>query len=254
METDPFSRLPEGQMITDAGSPLIRLRVPFLTAVIILCLTLAVMADVYYHRDDGVYFLSNYQKTEQFEVAVTETTEEGTVSDVHLSFQPTAFETVLMKYCTRYGIDINLVKAVMMAESQMKHFNAEGEVITSNKGAVGIMQVMPATGEGMGFSNLQDMEENIHAGVKYLSMMMRRFHNNVILATAAYNAGPGAVERYDGIPPYPETRNYVSVVLRYYQNGVNESAPELTSNSGAPIKPLRQFRDEKGNVVLTNIY
>ena len=169
-----------------------------------------------------------------------------------MAFAPTAFESLLVRYSTRYRVDLNLIKAVMMAESGMRHTNDEGGVITSNKGAVGIMQVMPATGAGLGLANLNDLETNIHAGVKYLAQMLRRFDNNVVFAVAAYNAGPGAVAEHHGIPPFPETRNYVAVVMKHLQTG-NFSGGEGAATAPA-ARPLRQFTDRKGNIVLTNIY
>ncbi len=214
----------------------------------------AAAADVYYTLQDGVYVLSNIQRTEQFQPALTEGTAgaAGTAGEAAApgAFQPTAFESLLVKYCARYGVDINLVKAVMLAESAMRHTNDDGSVRTSDQGAMGIMQVMPATGASLGLSNLADLETNIHAGIKYLSLMQKRFAGDVVKTVAAYNAGPGAVEEHGGIPPYPETRNYVQVVLKAYQTGNFTGGADVT-----PVtRPLRQFTDRRGNVVLTNIY
>lgn len=213
----------------------------------------AAMADVYYTYENGVYVLSSVQQTEVFKPAFAAGEGSGLApATAAVTFAPTAFESLLVKYSTRYGVDLNLIKAVMMAESGMRHTNDEGSVIASNKGAVGIMQVMPATGAGLGLANLTDLETNIHAGVKYLAQMLRRFDNNVVFAIAAYNAGPGAVAEHHGIPPFPETRNYVSVVMKHLQAGNFSGSEGGTATPAA--RPLRQFTDRKGNVVLTNIY
>lgn len=233
----------------------LRLRVPALALLIVAFTAIAALADVYYQYQGGVYYLSNVQKTEHFQ-SVSVQTEENAADNTQtpqLAFQPTAFESLLVRYCTQYGVDVNLVKAVMMAESNMQHTTKEGTVITSVKGAMGIMQVMPATGSAMGFNNLADLDQNIHAGVKYLSLQLKRFRNDIVLAAAAYNAGPESVEKHNGIPPYPETRNYVANVLNYYQHGVSAAGPS-GATPATTVRPLHQFTDNKGNVVLTNIY
>lgn len=227
-------------------------RQTLLLALLGVCVTaVAAVADVYYTYENGVYTLSSVQQTEVFKPAFA--AGEGSGPAPAVSFAPTAFESLLVKYSNQYRVDINLIKAVMMAESGMRHTDEDGNVIASNKGAVGIMQVMPATGAGLGLPNLNDLETNIHAGVKYLAQMLRRFDNKVVFAVAAYNAGPGAVAEARGIPNFPETRNYVAVVLKHLQSGNFSGASEAAAAVPA-ARPLRQFTDSKGNVVLTNIY
>jgi soluble lytic murein transglycosylase len=112
--------------------------------------------------------------------------------------------------CLQYGMDYHLVRAVIRAESA---FDSEA---VSPKGAMGLMQLMPGTSRDLGVLNPFDPTQNIDGGVRYLRFLMDRFNNNVVLALAAYNAGPEAVQKHNGIPPYEETRNYVQRVLDFY--------------------------------------
>ena len=121
-------------------------------------------------------------------------------------------ENLIEKYADKNGLDSDFVKAVINQESGFNPY------ATSRCGAMGLMQLMPATAEGLGVTNAYDAEQNIMGGTKYLKGLMDRFDNNKSLALAAYNAGPNAVKKYGGIPPYAETQNYVKKVLSNYDH------------------------------------
>jgi len=110
------------------------------------------------------------------------------------------------------GVPPGLVRAVLMAES------AGDPAAVSTAGAQGLMQLMPGTAAGCGITNPFDPNENVQCGAGYLRSLLDRYHNNVKLAVAAYNAGPGAVDRYHGVPPYAETQAYVLRVLSAYHS------------------------------------
>lgn len=124
---------------------------------------------------------------------------------------PTAYDGMIREAAARYGLDPAILHGLIQQESG---FNPSS---TSSAGAEGLTQLMPGTASSMGVSNPLNPAESIDGGARYLAGLMREFNGNTEEALAAYNAGPGAVHSAGGIPPYPETQEYVTKVLGYAQ-------------------------------------
>jgi soluble lytic murein transglycosylase-like protein len=123
---------------------------------------------------------------------------------------PVPFHGTIERIAREHGVSPALAAAVIKVESGFKPH------VRSRRGARGLMQLLPATARKVGVrGNIYDPERNIRAGVRYLKMMLERYNGDERLALAAYNAGPGAVDRYNNVPPYRETRHYVPLVLQY---------------------------------------
>lgn len=128
------------------------------------------------------------------------------------SLGPSTYDNIIQEAAAQHNLDPALIKAVIKKESS---FNPNAG---SGKGARGLMQLMPATARAMGCQNPTDPRQNIFAGAKYLSQMLRQHNGNVELALAAYNAGPGNVRKHGGIPPFRETQDYVRVITADLQS------------------------------------
>lgn len=127
------------------------------------------------------------------------------------SAPPADIERLVSANANTWGVDPALVKAIIANESG---FDANA---TSKTGAQGLMQLEPGTAAGLGVRDAYDPAQNISGGTRYIRGLLDRFHGDLRLAIAAYNAGPGAVVKYNGVPPYAETQQYVENVLDSYQ-------------------------------------
>jgi len=120
-------------------------------------------------------------------------------------------DRIIRQVAGRHGLDAELVRSIIRAESNFD------PLAVSDKGAGGLMQLMPATASSYRVRDIFDAEENVEAGVRYLKHLMGEFNRNLVLVLAAYNAGPSAVRNHQGIPPFAETREYIRKVLRFYR-------------------------------------
>lgn len=150
---------------------------------------------------------------------------------------PLEVKAMVERLAPQYGLDPRLVLTVMQIESAFR------SNVVSPKAAAGLMQLIPATAERFGVEDVFDPEDNARGGMKYLRWLLSYFRGDVILATAAYNAGEGAVDRHKGVPPYAETQNYVAMIRRLYgeerhaYDPAVASASPLAGGAVAPAKP-----------------
>lgn len=121
-----------------------------------------------------------------------------------------SYSEIINRAAEKYNLPAALLRAVIKAES---NFNP---LACSSAGAMGLMQLMPSTARALGVDNPWDPEENIEGGSRYLRQLLDQYANNLPLALAAYNAGPGQVKKYGGIPPFTETRNYIQRILNLW--------------------------------------
>jgi len=165
-----------------------------------LCLFLPAKgwSDIYRYVDqNGVIHFTDNPTSEKYNLYIREHNGKVSVQDL------------IRHYAGVFRLDEDLIRAVVKVESD---YNPRA---VSTRGARGLMQLMPETARDMRVANPFDPEENIRGGAHYLRLMLDQFKGDIELALAAYNAGPTAVRRYGGIPPYEETRNYVSRVKKY---------------------------------------
>jgi len=130
----------------------------------------------------------------------------------------------------QYGVPPALALAVAQQESGFQQTSASGGTLTSSAGALGVMQLMPATAAGLKVDPT-DQQQNINGGVQLLGQLLTQFNGNVSDALAAYNSGASNVIKYGGVPPFPETQNYVSSILANYQGGGGSSIVQPSSSS-----------------------
>jgi soluble lytic murein transglycosylase-like protein len=154
-------------------------------------------------------YTPDIQATEVQPASTTEAPSEYIPSDVPTSGDR-ELDLIIFRAGERHGVDPRFIHAVIWQESKYK-VRARSHV-----GAQGLMQLMPPTAKRFGCMDAHDPASNIEAGTKYLRWLLKRFNGNVSLALAGYNAGEGAVDKYNGVPPYNETQNYVRIITGRY--------------------------------------
>jgi soluble lytic murein transglycosylase-like protein len=171
-------------------------------------------ADIYKYEDsDGVVHFTDAPTDRRFKIFMRDIQKDKRLRTnfglSRISRNPAEFEQIINSCAAEFGVDNSLVKAVIHAESG---YNPNA---VSSKGATGLMQLMPGTAHDLKVADSFNPSDNIRGGVRYLRFLLDTFKGNVQLALAAYNAGLGKVAKHGGVPPYEETRNYVSKVLNY---------------------------------------
>ncbi len=237
--------------------------VPLIVALIIFA-GVDARADIYrYETDDGVVCFTNAPADKKARVVIKEPqTSPARRSPAASKKQATTspgkgnFQTIAEEKARQHNVDPKLVKAVIKAES---NWNAYA---VSPRGARGLMQLMPSTAYDMGVGNPFDPHENIDGGVRYLKYLLEKFNGNLTLALAAYNAGPGAVERHNAIPSIPETVAYVKRVINHYTGGWSQSMGALDTGKTEkspttivrPVTIIKKVTLEDGTILFTNAY
>jgi hypothetical protein len=169
-------------------------------------------ADIYkYVDEDGVIHLTNMPNGDHFKKIMSE----------NIVDRRSSYNQMIRSASFKYDIEPSLIKALITVES-----NWDSSAV-SKKGAIGLMQIMPATATDMKIINPYDPGQNIEAGTRYLRFMLDRFEGNLALALAAYNAGPTTVEKSGGVPAIAETRNYIKKVLTIHNKRRNNQEARI---------------------------
>jgi len=193
------------------------------------------LSDIYRYVDErGVVHFTNTPRGDGYKRVMTEGRQE--VKGLHGMGDRSYYEGIILRKSRKYNLDPSLVRAIITVESNWQPY------AVSKKGAMGLMQLMPATAREIGIRNPFDPEQNIEGGTRYLRTLLDMFNNDLRLALAAYNAGPETVRKFGGIPPIAETRRYIRRVLSMY-NG----RPIITGGSS-----IYRVILEDGSVLFTN--
>jgi len=160
--------------------------------------------------------------------------------------QTTDYHRIVREKAVNYNLDPSLIKAVIQTESNWNNH------AVSNKGAMGLMQLMPSTANDLNVHNPFDPEENIEGGTKYLKYLLERFNGDLTLALAAYNAGPKTVEKFGCVPPISETRQYVKKVLARYNGRTYFPAVSDSGGNEKKNEIIYKIVMDDGTVLFTN--
>jgi soluble lytic murein transglycosylase-like protein len=212
-------------------------RTTFVTLLLLAATPVVACAQIYVWRDaSGTMVLSDRPKDPSARTFAVDGTAALRATRPAKQQRMRPFDPLIDEHATLNGVSPDLVRAVIQAESA---FNPRARSV---KGAMGLMQLMPATAAQYGVVDPYDPRENIRAGVAYLASLLSRYAGNVELALAAYNAGPAAVQKYGSVPPYRETRNYV--------NKIRQATPAPAPSIPAPSRQIfRTVENVNGRIV-----
>ena len=186
-----------------------------LTLVYIGAIPADLSAEIYSYTDEnGVLHFSNAPTSSRYRYSGPETSAHASI--YYSGRRMNAYDDIIREASQHHGMKFELIKALIHAES---NFNPNA---ISQSGAIGLMQIMPDNLNAFGIHDPFDPRENVMGGTRYLKSLMKKYNSNLSLTLAAYNAGPGVVDRYKDIPPYPETENYVEKVLALYSRYRNQ--------------------------------
>ncbi len=218
---------------------------------IVLLLWSFAEADIYkYVGEDGVVLYTDAPAGKKNQKIIKEQSSKKTVTyakaetPMYSKKNKDSYHPIINKKAKEHDVDPSLVTAVIRAESNGNPY------AVSKKGAMGLMQLMPATANDLRVRNPYDPEENIDGGTRYLRYLIERFDGNLTLALAAYNAGPTTVEKYGCVPPISETRQYVKKVLALYNGKADYSGSG--SNKVKKSEPIYRIIMEDGTILFTN--
>ncbi len=178
----------------------------FVLVAVSVCYALPGYADIYRYIDSsGVLHFTNVPTSSHFRLYIKERPKPP-----ENTFATDEYDRLITAASKIHGVSFSLLKAIIKVESDYNPY------AVSKKGAKGLMQIMPATTKALSIKNVFDPWENIMGGTRYFKQLFNRFEGKLPLALAAYNAGPEIVDRYNSIPPFPETEAYVEKVMNYY--------------------------------------
>ncbi len=222
--------------------------IAILLAGLLLVWTGPALGEIYYQIDEnGIAHFTNAPTSSEYRLL-----QPGVLPSVP-RLTAANIEELIEAFGAEHGLDSALIRAVIQVESNFNHR------AISRKGAQGLMQLMPSTIWRLSVGDAYDPHENIGAGVRYLRQLLDQFQGDLRLALAAYNAGENAVLRYRGVPPYPETRDYVTKVLRLYRQMRGERSRNgvvrTVSRAVAPPPPPAIYRTQEasGAILYSNI-
>ena len=179
----------------------------------LLCMNASAEYYVYKHNDGTTWYSDKNLPANNYKLIATIGRPTASVSCTgSISTRAKDHAPIIQQYSDLYGVNQELIKAIITVESCFDRY------AVSRVGAKGLMQLMPETAKIMGVHNVFNAKDNIRGGTRYFRKMLELFEFNVELALAAYNAGPNAVKKYNGIPPYKETQGYVKKVIKHYNS------------------------------------